>query len=103
MREISRNREARRLRQVAAEYRRKGYRVKVQPASAELPAELKNVRPDLIATRGKERVIVEVKTRKTLARSRQLSALAEAAERLGWRFELVLTNPEPGGPVGSLG
>ena len=90
----------RRVEQIAQEYRDKGYEVMVEPGPLQLPGPLTGFRPDLVARRGDEVVVVEVKARELLGDPR-LQALAEAVRRQpGWRFELVLLRPELG-PAGT--
>lgn len=90
------NLERERLLQLAEEYRNKGYEVSFHPNPEDLPDFLRGYRPDLIARQGNESVIVEVKSRSSLNSSTQyLRNLAQVVERHpGWRFELVMTNPE---------
>ena len=87
-------RESRRLRRVATEYRNMGYDVSVHPDPGVLPMALQELHPDLVAISGDDRVIVEVKSRHSLGAD--LSQLARVAEEAGWRFELVLSNPTAG-------
>jgi uncharacterized protein YutE (UPF0331/DUF86 family) len=90
------NIERERLIKLAKEYCDKGYEISFQPNPEDLPDFLKNYRPDMIARRGDEAVIIEVKSRSSLNSSAQyLRNLAQAVEQHpGWRFELVMTNPE---------
>lgn len=91
------NLERDRLLQLAEEYRNKGYEISFHPNPEDLPDFLKNYRPDMIVRRGDEAAIVEVKSRRSLnSSSRQyLQNLAQSVEQHpGWRFELVMTNPE---------
>lgn len=91
------NLERERLLQLAEEYRDKGYEISFHPNPEDLPDFLRNYRPDMIVRRGDEAVIVEVKSRRSLnSSSRQyLQNLAQSVEQHpGWRFELVMTNPE---------
>ncbi|WP_088894294.1 hypothetical protein [Leptolyngbya ohadii] len=91
------NLERERLLQLAEEYRDKGYEVSFHPNPEDLPDFLRNYRPDMIVRRGDEAVIIEVKSRRSLnSSSRQyLQNLAQSVEQHpGWRFELVMTNPE---------
>ncbi len=90
------NLERDRLLQLAEEYRNKGYEISFHPNPEDLPNFLKNYRPDMIVRRGDEAVIIEVKSRRSLNSSRQyLQNLAQSVEQHpGWRFELVMTNPE---------
>lgn len=91
------NLERERLLKLAEEYREKGYEVFFHPNSEELPDFLNKYRPDMIVRRGEENVVIEVKSRSSLNSSsnQYLGNLAQAVEKHpGWRFELVMTNPE---------
>jgi uncharacterized protein YutE (UPF0331/DUF86 family) len=90
------NIERERLIKLAEEYRDKGYEISFHPNPEDLPDFLKNYRPDMIARRDDEAVVVEVKSRSSLNSSTQyLRNLAQVVEQHpGWRFELVMTNPE---------
>ncbi len=91
------NLERERLLQLAEEYRNKGYEISFHPNPEDLPDFLRNYRPDMIVRRADEAVIIEVKSRRSLnSSSRQyLQNLAQSVEQhSGWRFELVMTNPE---------
>ncbi|MEO0457595.1 MAG: hypothetical protein AAF152_13590 [Cyanobacteria bacterium P01_A01_bin.114] len=91
------NLERERLLKLAEAYRSQGYEVSFHPNSEDLPDFLKNYRPDLIVRRGDESVIVEVKSRSSLnfSSTQYLRNLAQVVEQHpGWRFELVVTNPE---------
>jgi REase_AHJR-like len=88
----------RRVEQIAKEYRDQGYEVLVEPEAPQLPGPLAGFRPDLVARKGDEVVVIEVKSRASLDQPR-LQELAEAVRgQPGWRFELVLLRPEPGPP-----
>jgi uncharacterized protein YutE (UPF0331/DUF86 family) len=89
--------ELRRIRTVAQEYRDKGYEVIVHPQKTELPPFIADFHIDLLAQNGDDHAIVEVKTRTSLAKDKDLVRLAEVLQdRLGWRLELVVTNPKQG-------
>jgi hypothetical protein len=91
--------ERRRLVSVASEYEKRGYEVKLQPASSEVPEFLVGFEPDLIATGNGESVVVEVKVRTELGNEQTIAGIAaiEAAlrDRPGWRFELIIDGSEP--------
>lgn len=94
---LAETQERERLLRLAEEYRNKGYEISFQPNLEDLPGFLKNYRPDMIVRRGDEAVIVEVKSRHSLSSSyrQYLQTLAQSVEQHpGWRFELVMTNPE---------
>lgn len=88
--------EQQRILRVAREYKQKGYQVVVAPSKSDLPEFLADYQPpDLIAQNQEETVVVEVKSRTALSQSHDLPALAKAIqEKPGWRFELVVTNPQ---------
>jgi hypothetical protein len=97
------NIEREQLLKLAEEYRGKGYEVSFHPNPEDLPDFLKNYRPDMIARREDESVVIEVKSRSSLNSSstqrlhntQYLRNLAQAIEQqAGWRFELVMINPE---------
>ncbi len=90
------NIERERLIRLAEAYRDKGYEISFHPNPEDLPDFLKNYRPDMIVRRGNEAVVIEVKSRSSLNSSTQyLRNLAQVVEQYpGWRFELVMTNPE---------
>ncbi len=91
------NLERERLLKLAEEYRNKGYEISIHPNSEDLPYFLRNYRPDMIARRQDETVVIEVKSRSSLNSSstQYLPNLAQVIEQHpGWRFELVMTNPE---------
>jgi Holliday junction resolvase len=84
------------LERVAQRYRDEGYQVVVRPLGDQIPPFVADYRPDLIAIRGNEAVIVEIKlNRMDLARDHQIAALAETLNsRAGWRLDLVVLEPE---------
>jgi hypothetical protein len=83
--------ECRRLASVASEYENRGYEVKVQPTSGDVPEFLVGLEPDLIATGNGESVVVEVKARKELGNEQAIAAMEAALrDRPGWRFELII-------------
>ena len=76
-----------RTREVAEEYRSKGYEVSVGPALDFLDG----FQADLVVRKGGESKVVEVKTRAALAADRRIRELVDAIDsRPGWSFELVL-------------
>jgi hypothetical protein len=78
---------------LAAEYRAKGYEVRVQPSGDDLPSFLKEFRPDIIATSPKGNVVVEVKSYPQFD-AEEARELAEVVEQHpGWRFDVTLVNP----------
>jgi hypothetical protein len=83
--------EKERAREVAEEYRRKGYEVIEEPDASKLPNFLAGYQPDLLARRGNEAIIVEVRARSSLGKAPQISQLAQLLRgKPGWDFELVV-------------
>lgn len=92
-------RETRRLQQLRRDLERDGYEVVVHPRDVQLPDELAGFQVDLLATRGDETIIVEVKTSSMIAGDRQLASLSSAIERLaGYEFRLEVLGPDPDRP-----
>ena len=88
-------REQQRLREVAREYRARGYAVILEPTPDQLPAFLTSFRIDMLARSAEENVIVEVRTQESLTDAPELDAVAQALhDQASWRFELVVTNPK---------
>lgn len=81
--------ERERARVFAKELEEQGYTVTLEPDPASIPFDLRNYRPDLIATSAQGNLIVEVKTR---GDSRSIERYKEIAEEVGkhkgWRFML---------------
>ncbi len=89
-------REEQRLREVARDYQSRGYEVTLHPPSFSIPGVPPDYRPDMIARRGGENVVVEVRSGHTMSQSPQVTAIAEAVKfQPGWTFELVVTTPAP--------
>jgi REase_AHJR-like len=78
------------IQSTAQELRDNGYKVSIEPSNLDLPFELGGYYPDLIATKGTEGIILEVKT--SLSRL-PIDRFQEIAEQIathnGWRFLLV--------------
>ncbi len=87
--------EKEKLREVVKEYAEKGYQVILEPTGKDLPPFLRDYTPDVIAKKGKEHVVIEVKYRKDLVSKNQLIEISKRLEgRKNWRFELVVVRPE---------
>ena len=79
-----------RVQELAQEYRSKGYEVITEPSPEQLPDFLCQYRPDLLVRKGSESIVVEVKTRSSLAGNPQIRDLARVLDaKPGWKFELV--------------
>jgi len=88
--------EHRRLLRLAREYRRAGYEVLVYPTDEDLPPVLQGCFIGLLAVKGDEVIVAEVRSRSnlTLNGPADLRRLAEKVETMpGWQFNLVVTNP----------
>lgn len=79
---------------VAADYRKRGYQVEIEPAGAALPQFLTGFRPDLIARRADDNVVIEVKVGTRTAIADRFREVAERVnEQPGWRFSVVFADP----------
>jgi hypothetical protein len=95
MTSIFQEREEAAIQAVAARYKSLGYDVVVRPGPVLLPEPLKQFRPDLLAKNAKEKVVVEVRSKATLSEAIPAKRVAQTIESMpGWRFELVVVNPE---------
>lgn len=91
-----RDHETRRLNQVRRELEQDGYSVIVRPRAENMPQELEGFVPDLLARRGDQTVIVEVKTSDALAQSDELARLSSVVEKLqGFELRLEVLRREP--------
>lgn len=89
--------------QVADRYRAEGYDVLVHPQMRKRPAFLRDFSPDLIAKRGKENAVVEIKRmdRHPVGASRgRMAKLVKS--KPGWRLDLVIFSPKETGDVRTL-
>lgn len=76
--------------EIAAEYAQRGFHVLVDPGPDSVPFDLGGYRPSLLAEKGDEHHIVEVKTPGTHFSVDRLQELAEEVTRhSNWRFFLV--------------
>lgn len=84
--------EQQKLEQIADEYQRKGFAVRVRPAEHELPRFLRGFELDLIATSPRENVVVEVKSSSSIDQD-AMTRLAQTIEREpGWRFDVAFVS-----------
>lgn len=89
----TRNTEYNKIKQVAKDYEKNGYKVIIEPRDRDIPNFIKDYYPDLIATSEKDNVIVEVKSRADLSTIEILKDIAEIVNRIeNWRFELIVTS-----------
>jgi hypothetical protein len=85
------------IEKIARRYRDEGYDVVVHPDEGGLlPPLLAGFQPDLIATRGNESVVIEIKTKRIdLSNDPNITRLAEIIDgQPGWRLDLVVLEPE---------
>lgn len=76
---------------IAETYRQRGYKIEFEPDSALLPTEAKSLKPDFVAIKGDEHVIVEVKSSRNLLAYPALTRLAERIRRIhGWRLDVIV-------------
>jgi uncharacterized protein YutE (UPF0331/DUF86 family) len=95
MTSVFEEREEEAIRAIAARYQSRGYNVVVRPGPELLPEPLKGTRPDLLAGNSTENVVIEVKSKASLPRPTEPKRIAQSVATLpGWRFELVVVNPE---------
>ena len=91
--------EAKLLRQIADEYRDRGYDVQLDPSPEHLPDFLSPFQPDAIAVSVHDKVIIEVKKSVNLRGNKRVEQLAAAVEgRPAWRFELATVGGAPTAP-----
>ena len=80
---------------VARRLEKDGYVVAIEPELTELPIDLEGYRPDIIAQKGREYVVVEVKTGGSAGSLEQYKKLAEAvAKHPNWRFLLATVSSD---------
>ncbi len=87
--------ESLRVQKVGQAYRDKGYDVLIEPQGDQLPDFLQTFRPDLIAHKGDEHIVVEVRVRGQVSDFPQVNELSKVVRnKAGWKFELFLLGPE---------
>lgn len=80
---------------LAEEYRSRGYDVIEEPSQEQLPPFLSDYQPDMLLRKADEdeTVVVEVKSRRTLAKEPQIRELAQLLRtQPRWRLELVVVD-----------
>src|SRR5882724_2717319 len=94
MADETKEREAQRVRELVEDYRRRGYEVTLRPSILTMPGVPifpSGYEPDLVAKRGDECVVVEVRSGETLGQSPAVTAIAQAVMlQPGWTFELAI-------------
>jgi REase_AHJR-like len=84
------------LARVAQRYRDEGYDVIIHPQKGQVPSFLADFQLDLIATRGTEGVVVEIKaSRIDLSKDPYIARMAEAVDaHPSWKLDLIVLEPE---------
>ena len=84
------------LNRVASEYARQGYEVIIQPGNSDLPAFAKDFNIDILARRGEQGALVQVKqNRQTFAADSESPRYAEIiGAQPGWRYDFVILEAE---------
>lgn len=82
--------EATTLKKIARQYSTEGYEVVVSPSPLQLPESLRGFSIDLLAKRGDETVVVQVKKSTSQKPDRQLQVLAEAVNKIpNYSFDFI--------------
>lgn len=85
---------ARRLADTIERFERNGYEVDRNPAPISLAIGHKSFLPDLVARKGNEIVVIEVKSTKELKEdSSSYDVATQVSKMINWRYELVVSNP----------
>lgn len=83
------------MREVVKDLRERGFNVITNPRDADLPEFLTGYRPDIIAVRGDERLVIQIASKASLQKPSDIEKFARAVQsQKGWSFEIVLTNPK---------
>jgi uncharacterized protein YutE (UPF0331/DUF86 family) len=93
------------LNNALADLRNDGFDVFLAPANGLLPAFLGNLRPDAIATKGDQGVVVEVVTRPNSEASKTQQIREALSEHKNWQLRVLLLNasePQTNLPVQTL-
>jgi uncharacterized protein YutE (UPF0331/DUF86 family) len=81
--------------QLAAEYQSHGYEIEYHASLPALPKSLEGFKPDLIARRGDETVVFEIKSHAEMSENRQFKELATYINSIpGWRLEVAVVKPK---------
>lgn len=87
---------AKKIHSLHFDFNQKGYQVLIEPEPSELAIDLDGYRPDLIARRGSEVVVIAVKGSTERLPVERFKSIAERiAAQPGWRFVLVTVDDEP--------
>lgn len=83
------NTELQKIQSVANELTQQGYQVIIEPSKESLPFDLGNYKPDLIAQKGNQGVILAIKARKRYSIDRLQQVAENIATHAGWQFLLI--------------
>ena len=85
--------ESKRAREIADEWRSRGYEVTIHSKRDQLPSFMKGFSPDLLMRKGDESVVVEIESRPTMEWEGRPSGLAGVVrDRPGWNYWLAPVN-----------
>jgi hypothetical protein len=80
------------VRRIAGGYKAQGYKVRADAKGYPKPLNIGGRRADVVAIKGRDKVLVEVETRKSMETNRkQRQTLRRIAKRNGYRFRTVKT------------
>src|SRR5689334_9905526 len=83
------------IKRVAQQLEDQGYVVAIEPEPTVIPFPLGGYRPDILATRGAENIIVEVKSKRTRRALEEYKHVLDAVrQHAGWRFMLSTVDDE---------
>lgn len=83
------------LERIAEDFRHRGYEVVVQPTAEQRPSFLADLVPDIIAHRGDEHLVVEVKRTPSSDDRDRLNAMSSlVSAHPGWRFVVMAPPPK---------
>lgn len=86
--------EQKKIREVVKEYADSGYEVLVRPKDEDLPSFLHGYAPDIIAKKGTQFIVIEVKSRMTLELQEELVEISKRLEgKNNWRLDLIISKP----------
>lgn len=88
--------ELRALRRIAEDYQRRGYTVVSEPPAASLPSFLGNYQPEILATKGDENMLIDVKTEGVRDVAAFMRMWDEVGRHPGWQMSCAtVPNVDP--------
>jgi len=84
--------EAEKINTLAAEYRAKGYDVRVHPDRGDLPSFMFGLNPDMIAMSDDDKVVIDVKSAREFDADRVQQLAEFVQQQPPWRYEISLVN-----------